>query len=1639
MPLQKIFLLPPLKGLNLYDNPFTMSPDFAVELENFMPPTTIFSVRPGVKFLLTLPGQVRGIYSYTTGKTVSYGENWYNTNIKYGAAKLLLVKVIETSGKTILYSVDPQTLSATSIGELPNSNYNDDSALYKHTMFFLSGDTNSVGFLFHQSIGLAKFVLMLGEDLHQTVGDMQCITMFKNILFMSGGTSLNIFYIDAKYADTLDPQNSQVWKTIENLFAPHGGKTLSLDGIVQNGGSIIKLANMSRGGSDSLSTYLMAITDMGEIVLFDGTDPSKPETWAVAGRFQIAPPLNRWAMCEMDGDYIVATKNGLISLRRVLFGQASQITENLEYRLLSLFSQYMFKNPAISEFISLYYHPRNRLLIFNVPTMIPIPFNKLVEGYEFDDSSAIIFRSTNNGLFNNNDMSLIYAFVRRYLLENLINYTITINLNELSQNYIKVIFDAQYDSTTSSVIYSLSLMYRIAQMQEDLPLLRMPIQYKCLDIYHPTPNLELLTSPTDCGWSDSLRSVAGSGIITYSLRLEKGIVSRVSNVSSHSARYASKPTLVTLGNLIPGTSLESFTQIIMADYFSNPYNVIVTKDHQYVPSIPLEDFYNSKEWGREFTHEMLGDAEFHNVDCKLIASSTFVSPLKIMISIVLIPMFDVVNTFGNVVVLSTFNFIFEMNFAFDGESGQINGKVKTVATFKSYANDPAHVVSVVDKGAFSMTVEHSVTLFDHTNKELASYHINYPISIGAESRGALRYHNYYARVPSSLVAITYNNKNFMLNLNINRNFHHITGSWTMSGSGKTPVDDKDFDVNPTLTRLRNATSNIMPLTFTDQTYTQNLSYLLSNFILFNTKNNDDGKEYIVISDIESPFHRENYGILYFSNYMYSSISGTSVYLHDFFSDPNFYSGYGSYYKDEIFTLAPVKIIAHCFESALNFQTINVFDSIDMTYTLHADYVNGQQISQIKLIITVGNISRDENHNVTGTISLLYQYTPNCTFQVNYNITALRDGNYYNVNITFAGTTPSTFTPLEISITNKKFSFSFIETSGWQNVPDASHLDYFTYYLGNYLKDSMKKLTSEAGWKAYGYLFSNIFLSVEGVYPPLPGPPPAPPIGNLSAMGNITPSMSFTGYDYLLCSPAFLDVHFDNFSPSIHTETGIETLMALGTGSTYHSDPDDNIYLDPTNKQLKSVVLSIVSVLFKSYSILRNAVSDDPDNFQDYYYFKLNYNVGITEVSPDNVDLTNQCVNFYLSIMPHDKQFNNEFDATLYMYQYVKEGDTSNLTYYCKYSFNINNNGEFHQVQCVPTLQYASFYQDYQIELNPTAHYTLKFPAYDQNKWHDVTYPVDTPPSWMLSVAGYLNNTFFSYTELNWIPGISWLFNNLNFKNSLNPNKKGNTFLPKKKVSAQNLQSTYITNVNLASVPLLNLMDIFCNYKSTQYVFDSHFGTWSSFTGINMIKGVEHSNDFYFIVPNDLIYDEETKNYKYTTSSLCKFEPEQHGDDDLTEPTKQKSIIVSYKTVPTFDFGIPQKKIFKRTRIFGTPSAFWQSNSQGVDANYPFIITPFSDFKEGQSVSFIHAYDKVLSQTILKNYFKNKMLHELNFLEKKKYWELYQAANDNLTQISIPLIANPGTRFGLQLDMEIKEAFVDIYGFEIFFEVTNISF
>jgi hypothetical protein len=288
----------------------------------------------------------------------------------------------------------------------------------------------------------------------------------------------------------------------------------------------------------------------------------------------------------------------------------------------------------------------------------------------------------------------------------------------------------------------------------------------------------------------------------------------------------------------------------------------------------------------------------------------------------------------------------------------------------------------------------------------------------------------------------------------------------------------------------------------------------------------------------------------------------------------------------------------------------------------------------------------------------------------------------------------------------------------------------------------------------------------------------------------------------------------------------------------------------------------------------------------------------------------------------------------------------------------------------------------------------------------------------------------------WTSTFGYLFSNMLLARTI---PKTKTADPSERSLLPILPATniYYTNYDFGRVPLISEIELLADFKSTQYVFDSHFGTWSSFTGINMMRGKEHMNDFFFTVPEGVTFDSDG-NFKPLRTALCRFNPDKLGDDDVRWVGSVLPIQTRFETAPTFDLGKPVKKIFKRIKIFGTRSAFYQSRI--YDSQNAFAITPTSDFKEGQIIKFAHTFDRGqnLLSIVLRKHFGTKVrsYKELSLGEQMEFWKLYAAEATSLMSVSMPLIAQVGVRLGIKVESDNIEPYGQLLGFEIFYEATT---
>jgi hypothetical protein len=123
---------------------------------------------------------------------------------------------------------------------------------------------------------------------------------------------------------------SQVWSFASRLFFVEedtmsawylpvnaiGGAAAELrfSSIFQKGGSLLFGASWSIDAGDGPDDLCVFVSTEGEVLVYQGTDPSSASTWSQVGRYDIGKPLGIKATMKAGGDLLVATDVGLVSL-----------------------------------------------------------------------------------------------------------------------------------------------------------------------------------------------------------------------------------------------------------------------------------------------------------------------------------------------------------------------------------------------------------------------------------------------------------------------------------------------------------------------------------------------------------------------------------------------------------------------------------------------------------------------------------------------------------------------------------------------------------------------------------------------------------------------------------------------------------------------------------------------------------------------------------------------------------------------------------------------------------------------------------------------------------------------------------------------------------------------------------------------------------------------------------------------------------------------------------------------------------------------------------------------------------------------------------------------------------------------------
>jgi hypothetical protein len=176
------------------------------------------------------------------------------------------------------------------------------------------------------------------------------VAVYKQRLWFLQGGTFNIYYL---------PQN---------VFA--GALTLlNIGSNFKLGGYIAAMITISVDNTAGTNDYMAFISTQGEVVMFQGYDPSAVATWSVAAHFRIGSPVGQGRSCwtKMGMDAAIICADGLILLSEAMLTDRSQnkltLSDKIRYGVNQAIAAY-----GTNGGWQLQLYPAGNKLILNVPT-----------------------------------------------------------------------------------------------------------------------------------------------------------------------------------------------------------------------------------------------------------------------------------------------------------------------------------------------------------------------------------------------------------------------------------------------------------------------------------------------------------------------------------------------------------------------------------------------------------------------------------------------------------------------------------------------------------------------------------------------------------------------------------------------------------------------------------------------------------------------------------------------------------------------------------------------------------------------------------------------------------------------------------------------------------------------------------------------------------------------------------------------------------------------------------------------------------------------------------------------------------------------------------------------------------------------
>jgi len=336
----------PYQGLNTIDPLQAMDPSYGLSIQNFVATNQGLSVRQGFrKWATGLPGSVTSLIPYHARNSVQSKLFAVSNGGIYDVTNGGVVGAPVVSGlnaANAYWQSVVQSYTNATTGTLVTVNGVDMPRFYDGTSW---GTCSQVA----SPAGVGQFAQVDNNGNPVNISAFVDVLLHQERLWFVSINSTKAYYCDiaqvggALYAFDFGP------------FFPAGGK-------------LFKLATwtMDSGGSSGTQAMLVAMSDKGDVAVYQGTSPSSASTWGLVGTYKIGSPVGRRCTTQYEGDLLVLTQDGLYPMSRYLQSARVETTDSFTYKIAPTVSNLVAALANTPGFEAAVY-PGANVMLLNVP------------------------------------------------------------------------------------------------------------------------------------------------------------------------------------------------------------------------------------------------------------------------------------------------------------------------------------------------------------------------------------------------------------------------------------------------------------------------------------------------------------------------------------------------------------------------------------------------------------------------------------------------------------------------------------------------------------------------------------------------------------------------------------------------------------------------------------------------------------------------------------------------------------------------------------------------------------------------------------------------------------------------------------------------------------------------------------------------------------------------------------------------------------------------------------------------------------------------------------------------------------------------------------------------------------------------